>query len=484
MSDTSAEKGLLFQTKWSSPIKQWFKENNCFITSESANIATHYLLDRGKISVPELKMKEFLKVYSEQVLNKQENFVCELKTPIFKCLMDLDFFEENELSNEVIFKYIATIQDALNQLFGKQLNSYELRVIISTTTSKKIKKCNKSYIKTGIHLIWPNLYIDTAKGLLIRKAVIQYLEYKHGKRPEPNTWEDVVDKCVFTTNGLRMVGSSKMSTCSSCKDKEKKRIHCDKCNGNGRMNEGRAYLPIAVIDGLGTLLEKDINDFQKNTFKMIKNTSIRLSEKAVINVKFIEPLPSWFNADKKLVNLNNKKKKEIGQETELEYTSKEEKKFKYIKKFDETTEEYNIIKTYIPLLMGRHYENIKILGIYLCGTTKQYYIVRTDSHYCLNKKGEHSNNHIYFVIELEGGISQKCFCECDVMRIYDKCKDFQSDKQPIPTKMRNLLYPTKMKEKKEIYKKNTIINEDPEEKSKPSNAELSIISDLEKELNL
>ena len=74
---------------------------------------------------------------------------------------------------------------------------------------------------------------------------------------------------------------------------------------------------------------------------------------------------------------------------------------------------------------------------------KENYLVNTDSRYCENKSGRHSNNHVYFVINSSGHIYQKCHCKCDVNRKKGKCEYFTGQKYVINKNIHKKLFPKK-----------------------------------------
>lgn len=61
-----------------------------------------------------------------------------------------------------------------------------------------------------------------------------------------------------------------------------------------------------------------------------------------------------------------------------------------------------------------------------------FLVVDTNSRYCENKGGIHAGNRIYFVINKEGIMYQKCFCKCDINRRLGFCKDFRGQRYRLP----------------------------------------------------
>ena len=66
-------------------------------------------------------------------------------------------------------------------------------------------------------------------------------------------------------------------------------------------------------------------------------------------------------------------------------------------------------------MVAKHLEKLEQFNIKIKikKYTERYYLVNTDSKYCLNIKDEHKSVNVYFVINVEAGtVYQKCFCRC------------------------------------------------------------------------
>lgn len=142
-----------------SPFRKWMVANKFFTRDKTY---THLLLNGGKINIPECENKKFLKYYSQDIENSNPNFICEVRTDVFKFYIDLDFLYVNEISdNEIIF-YTYNIQRILDYL------------IDNSSTNKNISKCvvclsqpstKKNLIKMGVHLMFPNLLVNKETAL-------------------------------------------------------------------------------------------------------------------------------------------------------------------------------------------------------------------------------------------------------------------------------------------------------------------------------
>ena len=185
-------------------------------------------------------------------------------------MSDLDIFEEEEVELDWIINLVKKIQVCISENCG---NYY---VVGCTTDSKEVTvEGGKSVIKTGVHLIWPKLWVDQKTALWIRSKIVSYLEQECGSRPNWNPWGDVVDECVYTANGLRMVGCHKCHLCKKCKGRSPEKEECAICNGDGKIIEGRVYQPAFVINTDGSNDDGLLNTLKKDIKITLETTSIR-----------------------------------------------------------------------------------------------------------------------------------------------------------------------------------------------------------------
>jgi hypothetical protein len=218
--------------------KYFIKTNE---SKERKSKATHFLLDGGIWEIPKGNYLEFLKILSLDLQNNERHYITELRTPLFRFICDLDFYDTSEIDN--IEEYILPIQEIIKLYFG------ESAVIICSTDTKKVTINETTYVKTGFHLIWPKIWINVNNSKALRLLFIEKLTTLFGERPEFNSWSDVVDLAVYEDNGLRMVGCRKMGFCKKCKNKRDLRETCEMCEGSGKVDEGRVYKPKLVLDG-------------------------------------------------------------------------------------------------------------------------------------------------------------------------------------------------------------------------------------------
>ena len=408
------------------PLKKWIFSKKYFVkTTESKErkaTATHFLLDGGIWSIPKEEYSEFLHLLAIDLQNGEKHYICENRTEVFKFICDIDMFE----MEEVLIPQISKIVELLNKIVGEYYGDF--KVIICGADTKSVKITHNSeeidILKSGFHLIWPDIWISVENAKKMRIKFIEKLISTFGERESYNTWEDVVDLSVYEDNGLRMVGCRKMGICKSCKNKKEFRDSCQSCNGNGKKDENRVYTPKAVI-----------GNCEKSYFGSIGNYYVMLNETSIYNYRCV---PETILIKEIDVVLKEKKKKSSKTTNEDEISLK--------------------IETFIKRNYKSTHGKIKIIKL---TKNENCYYAEPDDNFCINVNRNHSSSGIYFQIT-PTGISQRCYCKKEITegRSSGMCKYFTSAELPITKVLQALLFGVVSKSsKKKIVNMNITRNQ-------------------------
>ena len=406
---------------------------------------THIFMDGGKVHIGEDSYNDFVKTYSIDVANtitdpedpKYWNYICEVHTPIFNYYVDIDILNEDVMTYDKIEEIVGMVQHVVFSFLKKTHDAKKARVIVASSDS--YEKNGKT--KTGIHLVWPHIHLETCDALFLREALVQYFTTKVGKRPDDlNQWDDVFDEAVYrNSGGLRMIGSYKTEKCKECKGKTKTRkdscVHCH----YGKIHIQRNYIPILVMSGNERVLKKETAKIRRpeNSEYVIRKSSIRTTEKS--NVDLVKPYPKWFN-------FNEMKFKQICKSGGR--AKKRSSVFKGIRqegkiKGDQVNLDDASVKSLVRCIAEttniKEYKRMLIRKISINNSGTIITII-TDSHYCMNLGREHNGEHIYFQIK-NRTLYQRCFCSCDTTegRSEGRCKYYNKKIKIIPSKIIKLL---------------------------------------------
>ena len=360
-------------------LKTWLFKNKCFVKRGQDREYTHLLLDGGKLHIPRELYTNFYNVLAMDICQGNRNCISENRTEIFRFLADIDYIDEQPLTNDEIEIIAKKIQTSLEFFLRNDLSVYERKIIVCTTGEyKTVTDHGYELKKTGIHIIWPNVYVDVLHAKYLRSVIIQYLSQHHTLRPSYNPWEDVIDYAVYSSSGLRMKGSSKKIKCPLCKNKKDKVEYCEVCYGEGKKLEGngRIYMPSLVLDGNGNVLNDELDILKNDNFEMLKQTSIRTFD-IERNIRRLtnQDYPTWFDATKLMEHLEKpsakkKKKKKITSFSDIMKTKKGMKR-KIALGYDST--EFVSINKFIKNLFSdnQEYKDQNIKDIFQCGQKKK-----------------------------------------------------------------------------------------------------------------
>jgi hypothetical protein len=411
------------------PLRKWVIENKYFIktsdTKENKSKATHFLLDGGLWKIPLNDYQTFLQLLSKDLQNGLPYYISENRSDIFRFVCDLDFYDDSEITLKQIERVVNKVQEVITEFYGTQT------VIICGTNSKKVQMESVEYTKTGFHLVWPKIWITVEKAKELRLKIITKLTNHFGQRELINSWEDVVDLAIYEDNGLRMIGCRKMAKCKICKGKDKE---CEKCSGTGRVDEGRVYKPVSVLDSLN---EDYFKSIQNDYYVMLLETSI-YNYNSFDETKCIKDLPITCTDSTSGTKLKSKK---MSQKT-----------------IDSTSEAKTKIENFIRKNFKQNYSKINIKKV--TKSANEMYFVETDDNFCMNVNRNHTSSGIYFQVK-RSGISQRCFCKKQTTegRINGVCKEYCSKETPLSKCLETFLFGSnKTSKKKNIINYNIIVD--------------------------
>lgn len=421
-------------------LKKWVITNKYFIkTNDSKELkktCTHYLLDGGIWKIPLNEYQTFLKLLSDDLQKNEKYYISENRSEIFRFVCDLDFYDTHEISIDYIIEITKKFEIIIQEYY-----SISFGVIICGTEPKN---SNNGLIKTGFHLIYPKLWISQVNAKKLRIKFIEILKQTFDERHEPNTWEDVVDLAIYENNGLRMVGCRKIGICKTCKGKDQ---NCIECDGKGKKDEGRVYKPVCTLN----LSDEYTKSIKTDLYIMLLETSI-------INYLNYPETPLSKNLEVSLPTIN---KRVI---------------------LDNQSHTITKIENFIKKAYKSEYPKVRIKKVTKVDTNKYY--IEPYENYCMNVGRCHTSSGIYFQIQKNRGISQRCFCKKLTLdgRFHGFCKDYCSKDIPISIPLNTFLFGKDTKKLTNVLlvdsSSNTLLNN----RERNLNACKSILQQLEYEL--
>ena len=374
-------------------FKQWCSDQG--FSNHKIQAPTHVLMDGGVLEVPFDRLNDFYGCYIQCIKAGEELFVVEQKTENYNFFLDIDYKNTSELTIDEIKTIGLDVCSKVETL------GLPCRCLISVAEPKTVN----GVIKTGVHFNWPDMTVSQEGAVHLRWHVISTLNISKG-----GDWSQYVDGSVYGDletktrgSGFRMPWSHKKGKHSACMGRG-----CVVCKYTGKLTEGE-YLPVFMYTSNG------ISQYSPEiTLDGLRIATVRSAE---------EPI----EVPKTAVGLVNLKK------TEGTFASLQTK--------DEIVdgELLAVLETFIRLnLPGQSGARVK--KVFRFKTT---YRVETTSRYCENLGRNHHSNHVWFYINNDTTICQRCFCKCETMegRKHGFCKDFSGRAHYLNKRLCAFLYP-------------------------------------------
>ena len=428
---------------------------------------THTDTGGGILGIPFEKEEDFLECYANYILFGATAWFVERPTKIMKMFMDFDFNQKTPLSFQDIEVLGYIVQSEIKKFFPEASEAVSaLNLIVSTTSPKPIlldKTSGLTGIKTGVHMHW-GFYADFDRAMNLRESLKAACTKNAGKRSFPlNTWEQVLDSCIYASNGdngsgLRMMGSDKAKRCKACEKKKKDDKMCEECKDQGAINEGRPYHALYVMDINGNrVLEKE-KEYKLSFVTLVKDTKIRTNLTDLpVEPKFVIPDGAPLFIDEKLQK-EKKVKRIVLDENGKKIIQQKDKDLRGQNiEITNSDREWDAIEEFITKYSLEKYKNAYVSQITTDISRKSYqvHIKGELSRYCHNISREHSSNRIYFIITVDGMV-QRCHDSDDSQEMkFGPCKDYKSALSPLTQQLSNIL-----------FKRNESILDIPNKKSK------------------
>lgn len=434
------------------PVYNWlFRKRGWGKQQEKQNpgqpiISTHYCLDGargGTFYVQDQDHSDFLDQYALSIKTGCNLYISECRTPVFRFMSDLDIKRRGKpIEEEKILHICKLLQNTVLKYYNPLPDLSTFHMIILRTDEYQEIKCENqpNLFKTGVHVVFPNLYVTSHDALSIRLGIIEDLYKKYGNcSDEYNSWEDIVDEAVYTQNGLRMVFSRKIKKCPECSNDPEVRDLCNSCFGEGRIDLDRTYRPWKYFTGKGNESERAMKRLE-NVTTAVHSCSIRctLNQQRTENFNIPDGVPTIGVGDKKYTMKNGIVIEGSAQDIKAQQSAIRGKQL-----IPPTDERYSVVQKFIRTQVHNPiYKTIRVHQIFMSKNGKTYFInvKGRNERYCINKGKCHSSNRIYFQLT-EVGICQKCYCRNDEVRSSGrKCKDFIGKKFPLHDKIKALFF--------------------------------------------
>lgn len=428
---------------------KWCKERGYILSFKEGGPKveeTHLLLNGGRIRLPDEAHDEFLEKMADAVVRERAwLYVVEKKTNPGRFFLELDLLLwDKRLTKEDI---INVLLPPFSRVMREAFPNHDTKAIIciapcvavekteaaaaSTSTSPAVRE----KIKNGVHIVWPNIIVSPDTAWTLRAWLLYELTSKADMSALGelcDSWDNVIDPCVFGKNGLRMIWNRKASTCKVCNGvpfqrwiSEKRQrskgergparaeaivsrpdiIPCKVCNTfDNKIDEGRPYEPVAVIDCEDA--ETESQRISVDPIYALKMTSIRVASSTVKITPYATPdrmtrlIEPW---RKKTTRDVKQMKAPVVDSGRVKRKRDDGRTISSLLSVGVGDKAYAVLAKYVTEVLNCGVVSIKT------DEHNHFFLVNTTSNECSNKGSPHSRSTIYLVFQPDG-YYQKCWC--------------------------------------------------------------------------
>lgn len=391
-------------------------------------LVTHYALNGGKYYIK--NEKEFFLALAHGLVEDRDPrmqrgkpvyCLVELKTPVFRMHLDLDFTDVGIIPLQDIIQLTRLLTTIMRSFYNCSTDSHaasQFKSVIMSAPAKVVppaappkggKKPSTMY-KNGFHIIWPHLHVTTEQALRLRSACVSDVRSRLGHRVAPlNDWADVIDESVLKKNGLRIIGNDKCSKCPNCK------TGCDVCNGRRVLFEHRPYWPVHVMNGDGGENEEDMRAIQRpNSSIEFLMPKILLCHTRLPDV--VDPT-SGYSPPLGAPGIEGEgatgrgKGKQTKKRNGVSNANTNRGNSVHAHLIDGSTEVFRRMQDFLQLSMTTAYKYVELRQFKYIASGNLYWCTLRGpgSLYCQNVRRDHTSSTVYFVVSEANGVYQRCY---------------------------------------------------------------------------
>jgi hypothetical protein len=387
--------------------------------------------------VPETQNTEFLQHYANAWEQGTPLYLSQ-RAPkdLFPFFLDLDIyytsmFEDNVVQETTLDQLFQTIQTVLRRDFkgNDRLTAFVAYAAPEQSKVVSIEGEDTPLMKLGIHVHYPNLFVQTETALDIRTHLIDTLKNDLGNVLNEhwgetdqwtlqNDWETIIDLGVIKNRQLRMLGSRKIKKCGQCTRKtlphQRTCAHPNNVHYQAEVDVGRVYehTTMFVYDCFGNQNHEERDRCRSNKLYALQQCDVRRVGELTETSHEFEHIPSH----------KRKKGESNGKlnDNQLELLEG------YIEIVFQTTIVHSSIKR-----------------------TRTSLTVTLNSQYCFNHQGDHNSAGTYVHITRTRA-ARRCFCQCDREELLGKCRDVQTW-VPFPPRLGTILFGNQKTRRKKLH---------------------------------
>jgi hypothetical protein len=398
-------------------VSHWLAKNGCCTKSSSA---THLDLSGGMYVVADKSplLVKFFEMVARDIRGGVPFFLCEKRPEISPFYLDFDYSATEPLSREDVLTITFKVQAALYRFYPEMepglWRSRGMAAVLFCEEPTRVVVQKRDFVKTGVHIIFPNLFVTEEQCVSLAQYVIQYLMVHQPQHQSMLPWASVIDLAVYGHGkSLRMLGASKCVKCAVCckKSTMEKRL-CEACQGRSFsvVGAGRKYYPAWIIEGGDSIPAS-------NTPRFINSLTYALS---LCSIACTQARPvGGYTVPADFVPLQRRTVASLGRILANEIPASDPR--------------VAVLQNLICSLGVYEWRQIRFSRVLYSGGKKESYLCQTIGlglHFCRNVMRDHSSSTIYFTVTRRG-IVQRCHSSKPAAAGAIGCATYASYPEPI-----------------------------------------------------
>jgi len=329
------------------------------------------------------------------------------------CFFEMDYRSAMTFMSEgEMMKHAIICQDVLKEYYCSNKNvDYSMWVLFCLPKPKMNTELDRLLIASGMHIVFPNIVINSERGIQLSASVAHRIQMKHG-------YVNVVDTNIFKPNSdmvtLRPAYSRKADKCPRCLGRPEERTHriCTLCANDKRVGCGSMYIPTHLVKSDGVLTPNHIiEDMCEHKLKqvLIDTSIVPPTDTGDFTLGYIVPPGATDPETTRAINPEGYKK------TKTNGKQKKPPTNKLVKGNMNLVTDQHILEVLTLVIRSFRVEH-KYASIRSASASSNMYLVNLSSgghKFCriADEKGKHHNsNSILFRISLKAGtITQHCY---------------------------------------------------------------------------
>jgi hypothetical protein len=396
-----------------SNVTHWLAKNG--MNTRVSAAATHLDLSGGMYTIPSVAIPKFYEMVARDMRGSVPFFLCEKRPDISPFYIDMDYAGADILSLEDVFHISMTLQLSVRRCYplidDGLWRSIGLVSVLVCDEATSVVVNKRNFVKTGVHIIFPNLFVTEEQCSQLAQHAIQYMMVHSPQTANMLPWVSIIDLCVYGTGkGLRMLGASKCLKCVVCAKKTSaERRSCALCmNGVTITGRGRIYSPCWIIEGGDRVPAENTPRFKNSTTYALSISSI-LDASGCVQTRPV----SGFVLPIDFVMLEKRSVSALARVSANEISLSDMR----------VTVMQKLVRS-----ICREWSSIIFSKVTFSGEKSNYYnckafVGSSGSRFCQNVGRDHSMSSIYFMVT-QRGIMQRCFSK-------KNCQKYSSAVEPL-----------------------------------------------------